>query len=139
MMGEKKIYSVPTMTVMIKNQGRVPPPDEVHPYERIFLKLKEAGVKMAVGTDAIYEVKKDDPGNYFEEIERFVKLGYTPQQAIIAATRIGAAVCDASNRLGTIEKGKLADLLVIDGDPLKDIRDLRKVAVIVQEGKWIKR
>ncbi len=139
MMGEKKIFSVPTMTVMIKNQGRIPPPEEIHPYERIFLKLKEAGVKMAVGTDAIYEVKKEDPGNYFEEVERFVKLGYTPQQAIIAATRIGAAVCDASNRLGTIEKGKLADLLVIDGDPLKDIRDLRKVAVIVQEGKWIKR
>jgi len=63
----------------------------------------------------------------------------TSAQAIIAATRIGAAVCDASNRLGTIEKGKLADLLVIDGDPLKDIRDLRKVAVIIQEGKWVKR
>jgi imidazolonepropionase-like amidohydrolase len=140
MMGEKKIYSVPTMTVMIKNQGRPPlPPGEIHPYEQIFLKLKEAGVKMAVGTDALYEIKKEDPGNYFEEVERFVKLGYTTKQAIIAATRIGAEVCDAANRLGTIEKGKLADLLVLDGDPLKDIRDLRKVAVIIQEGKWIKK
>jgi len=140
MMGEKKIYSVPTMTVMIKNQGGPPPgPNEIHPYEQIFLKLKEAGVKMAVGTDALYEIKKEDPGNYFEEVERFVKLGYTTKQAIIAATRIGAEVCDAANRLGTIEKGKLADLLVLDGDPLKDIRDLRKVAVIIQEGKWIKK
>ena len=140
MMGEKKIYCVPTMTVMIKNQGRPPlGPGEIHPYEQIFLKLKEAGVRMAVGTDALYEVKKEDPGNYFEEIERYVKLGYTTKQAIIAATRIGAEVCDAAGRLGTIEKGKLADLLVIDGNPLKDIRDLRKVSVIIQEGKWIKK
>jgi imidazolonepropionase-like amidohydrolase len=141
MMGEKKIYGVPTMSCMIRlHAGRAAlPANEPHPYEKIFLKMKDAGIRMAVGTDAIYEVKNEDPGLYFEEIERFVKLGYTPQQAIIAATRIGAAVCDASARLGTIEKGKLADLLVIDGDPLKDIRDLRKVAVIIQEGKWIKR
>ena len=141
MMGEKKIYSVPTMTVMIKNEGgrRSLAPGEVHPYEKIFLKLKEAGVKMAVGTDALYDVKKDDPGNYFEEVERFVKLGHTAREAIVAATRIGAEVCDAAGRLGTIEKGKLADLLVVDGDPLQDIRDLRRVSVIIQEGKWIKR
>jgi imidazolonepropionase-like amidohydrolase len=141
MMGEKKIYSVPTMTVMIKNQAGRPPlsPNEIHPYERIFLKLKEAGVRMAVGTDALYEVKREDPDNYFEEVERFVRLGCSPREAIVAATRIGAEVCDAANRLGTIEKGKLADLLVVDGDPLKDIRDLRNVSDIIQEGKWIKK
>ena len=141
MMGEKKIYGVPTMSCMIRlHAGRAAlPANEPHPYEKIFLKMKAAGIRMAVGTDAIYEVKNEDPGLYFEEIERFVKLGYTPQEAIIAATRTGAAVCDASARLGTIEKGKLADLLIVDGDPLKDIRDLRRVAVIVQEGKWIKR
>jgi imidazolonepropionase-like amidohydrolase len=81
----------------------------------------------------------ENPGNYFEELERFVKLGYTPQAAIIAATRTGAEVCDAASRLGTIEKGKLADLLVIEGDPLKDIRDLRKVSAIIQEGRWIRK
>lgn len=141
MMGEKKIYGVPTMSVMIKlHAGRTAiPANEPHPYEKIFLKMKTAGVRMAVGTDAIYEFMNENPGLYFEEVERFVKLGYTPQQAIIAATRTGAEVCDAATRLGTIEKGKLADLLVIDGDPLKDIRDLRRVDVIVQEGKWIKK
>ena len=140
MMGEKKIYGVPTMTAMIKlHAGRASlPANEPHPYEKIFLKMKEAGVRMAVGTDAIYEIMNDNPGLYFEEVERFVKNGYTAHQAIIAATRMGAAVCDAAGRLGTIEKGKLADLLVIDGDPLKDIRELRKVAVIIQEGKVIK-
>lgn len=141
MMGEKKIYGVPTMTAMIKlHAGRAAlPANEPHPYEKIFLKMKAAGVRMAVGTDAIYEIMNENPGLYFEEVERFVKLGYTTHQAIVAATRTGAEVCDAAGRLGTIEKGKLADLLVIDGDPLKDIRDLRKVAVIIQEGKWIKK
>ena len=57
----------------------------------------------------------------------------------MAATRIGAEVCGAADRLGTIEKGKLADLLVIDGDPLEDIRHLRNVDVIIQEGRIVKR
>jgi len=140
-MGAKKIYGVPTMTAMIKlHAGRAAlPANEPHPYEKIFLKMKAAGIRMAVGTDAIYEVMTENPGNYFEEVERFVKLGYTPQAAIIAATRTGAEVCGAASRLGTIEKGKLADLLVIDGDPLKDIRDLRKVSAIIQEGRWIRK
>lgn len=143
MMGQKGIYSVPTMTCMMRLHapgGRFVDslPNQPHEYEIIFQKLKKAGVKMAIGTDAIYEVKQLDPQIYFEEVERFVKNGYTPQAAIIAATRIGAEAIDVVDRLGTIEKGKLADLLVIDGDPLKDIKDLRKVAVIVQEGKIIK-
>ena len=105
----------------------------------LFQKMKAAGVEMAVGTDAIYEFMNENPGLYFEEVERFVKNGYTPHDAIVAATRIGAEVCGAGDRLGTIEKGKLADLLVIEGDPLEDIRDLRKVAVIVQEGRIVGR
>jgi len=143
MMGRKGIYSVPTMTCMMRLHapgGRFVDslPNQPHEYEVIFQKLKKAGVKMAIGTDAIYEVKQLDPQIYFEEVERFVKNGYTPQAAIIAATRIGAEAIDVIDRLGTIEKGKLADLLVIDGDPLKNIKDLRKVAVIIQEGKIIK-
>jgi len=143
MMGSKGIYSVPTMTVMMKlHQGNsyVPPTQQRrdHPYEIIFKKLKDAGVKMAVGTDAIYEIMDQLPDLYFEEVERFVKNGYTPMQAIEAATRIGAEVCDAGNRLGTIERGKLADLLVLDADPLADIQNLRKISMIIQEGKIIK-
>jgi len=143
MMGQKGIYSVPTMTCMMRLHapgGRFvdSPPGQPHEYEVIFQKLKKAGVKMAIGTDAIYEVKQLDPQIYFEEVERFVKNGCTPHEAIIAATRMGAEAIDVVDRLGTIEKGKLADLLVIDGDPLKNIRDLRQVAVIIQEGRIIK-
>ena len=49
-----------------------------------------------------------------------------------------AGVRDAAGRLGTIERGKLADLLVLEADPLKDIRNLRRIEMIIQEGKIIK-
>jgi imidazolonepropionase-like amidohydrolase len=141
-MGKKGIYGVPTMTIMIKlhaTRGNPIPKDRPHEYEIIFQKMKAAGIKMAIGTDAIYEFMNENPDLYFEEVERFVKNGYTPQEAIVAATRIGAEVLEVSDRLGTIEKGKIADLLVIDGDPLDDIRNLRKVSVIIQGGKVIRR
>ena len=102
-------------------------------------RAEAAGIKMAVGTDAIYEFMNENPILYFEEVERFVKNGYTPHEALVAATRIGAEVLDVSDRLGTIEKGKIADLLVIDEDPLDDIRNLRKVSVIIQGGKVIRK
>jgi imidazolonepropionase-like amidohydrolase len=140
-MGEKGIFGVPTMTILMKlhaARGKPIPKDRPHEYEVIFQKMKAAGVKMAVGTDAIYEFMNENPGLYFEEVERFVKNGYTPHEAIVAATRIGAEALAASDRLGTIAPGKIADLLVIDGDPLKDIQDLRKVEVIIQGGKVIK-
>ncbi len=140
-MGKKGIYGVPTMTIMMKlhaTRGKPIPEDKPHEYEIIFQKMKAAGIKMAVGTDAIYEFMNENPDLYFEEVERFVKNGYTPNEAIVAATRIGAEVLAVSDRLGTIEKGKIADLLVIDGDPLDDIRNLRKVSVIIQGSKVIK-
>ncbi|MEZ5000646.1 MAG: hypothetical protein R2727_08395 [Bacteroidales bacterium] len=51
--------------------------------------MKDAGVKMAIGTDALYEFMKENPGLYFLEVERFVKNGYTNMEAIVAATRTG--------------------------------------------------
>jgi len=141
MMGQKKIYSTPTMTCMMilhNTSGRPLDESVPHRYEIIFQKLKKAGVRMAVGTDAIYEVKQLDPGLYFDEVERFVKNGYTPVEAISAATKTGAEVIGVADRLGTIERNKLADLLIIDGDPSKDIKDLRKVITIIQGGKIIK-
>lgn len=140
-MGKRGIYAVPTMTIMMKlhaARGVPIPEDKPHEYEIIFQKMKKAGIKMAVGTDAIYEFMNENPGLYFEEVERFVKNGYTPHEAVIAATRIGAEVLAVSDRLGTVEKGKIADLIVIDGNPLDDIQDLRKVSIIIQGGKVIK-
>lgn len=141
-MGSKGIYSVPTMTIMMKNQLRdrfVPDNSELHEYEIIFRKLKDAGVKMAVGTDALYEFMKENPGLYFLEVERFVKNGYTPMEAIEAATRIGAEALGIDRMLGTIERGKTADLIVVDGDPLRDISELRNVVMVIQNGKTVRK
>ncbi|MCA1757275.1 MAG: amidohydrolase family protein [Bacteroidales bacterium] len=140
-MSRKGIYSVPTMTIMMKNQLRDrfdPDNSELHEYEIIFRKLKDAGVKMAVGTDALYEFMKENPGLYFLETERFVKNGYTPMEAIEAATRIGAEALGIDRTLGTIERGKTADLIVVDGDPLRDISELRNVVMVIQNGKTVK-
>ena len=58
--------------------------------------------------------------------------------AIISATRNGAKACGLENEIGTIEKGKLADILTVDGDPLKDIKvlqDKHKIKMVMKEGK----
>ena len=70
-------------------------------------------------------------------IEGLVELGMTPAQAIVAGTKNGAIACRMLNDLGTIEKGKLADLVILDGDPLADIRNIRKVRSVMKEGKAI--
>jgi imidazolonepropionase-like amidohydrolase len=107
--------------------------------EEIFKKLKKAGVRMAVGTDAIGENMVEYPGLFFKETDQFVADGCTPMETIMAATKIGAEISDAAATLGTIENGKLADLIVLGKDPLADIKNLRTAQIIIQGGKIIKR
>jgi imidazolonepropionase-like amidohydrolase len=144
-MADKGIYNVPTLSILAKLADEYSKKEgwewKVKKYresEIIFKKMRKAGIKMAVGTDAIFNYMNEYPGMFFEEIERFVKLGYTPMEAIAAATKISAEVCRAADKLGTIEEGKIADLLVIEGDPLKNIECLRNTSIIIQEGKVIK-
>lgn len=142
-MAAKKIYCVPTLSILIKlgNQYKEKGPEwewKIKKYfecREIFRKLRAAGVRMAVGTDAVGENMVFYPHFYFEEVENFVALGATPMEAIVAATKVGAEVCAASDRLGTIEKGKIADLVVLAGDPLKDIKQLRTATMIIQAGR----
>ena len=97
------------------------------------------GHRCTYGTDAVRDNTLEYPDFYFDEIEWFADNGYTPMQVIVAATKINAEISDAADILGTIEKDKLADLLVVDGDPLKDIKILRNnIEVIIQGGKVIK-
>ena len=72
-------------------------------------------------------------------IEGLVELGVTPSQAIVAATRNGAIAARGSKEFGTIEAGKLADLVVLTADPLADIHNLRKVSAVYKEGRAINR
>lgn len=144
-MAAKKIYCVPTLSILLKlgNQYKEKGPEwdwKIKKYfecREIFGKLRAAGVKMAIGTDAVGENMVFYPHFYFEEVENFVTLGASPMEAIVAATKIGAEVCAAADRLGTIEKGKIADLVVLGGDPLKDIKQLRTAYLIIQGGRKI--
>ncbi len=92
-----------------------------------------AGVPMAAGTDMFFGLARFEA--LPEELERMVRHGMSPSDVLIAATRHGAAALGMGDRLGTVEKGKTADLLAVEGDPTRDITTLKRVALIVQEGR----
>ena len=94
-----------------------------------FEKALKAGVKMALGSDI--RPLKDAA---LLELGLWVRDGATPWQALVAATRHGAAVCGMGDELGTIEVGKLADLIVVDGNPLEDIQNVRRLQLVFKEG-----
>ena len=68
------------------------------------------------------------------EIELMTRSGMTPMQAIVAATANGAEIIGQASKLGTIEPGKLADMIVIAGDPLTDISAIRGIELVVRGG-----
>ena len=96
-------------------------------------KALEAGVKVVAGTDAGGFVHGDNA----REVELLVLRGMSNTQAIQAATGWAAECVGMGNEIGTLEAGKLADLLVLDGDPLRDIavlRDREKIKVVMKGG-----
>ena len=94
-----------------------------------FKKAVDAGIKVCTGGDSV-------PNGELEllEIEQFVLAGMTEMQAIIAATRWGAEICGVEDQLGTLEIGKLADLLILEDNPLESIYNLRKVQTVFKDG-----
>jgi imidazolonepropionase-like amidohydrolase len=93
----------------------------------------ERGVRVAMGTDT----GVGPHGSNAEELERMVEGGMTPMQAIVATTRSAAECSRIAHLTGTLEVGKRADVLGLDGDPLADIRVLQdrdKLALIVRDG-----
>jgi imidazolonepropionase-like amidohydrolase len=102
-------------------------------------RLHKAGVRVLPGGD--YGFKWCPHGGYARDLEHFVKLvGMTAMEAIVSATKYGSQIMEMEDRIGTIEVGKLADILVVDGDPLKDIsilQDHSKLNVILKDGEYI--
>lgn len=102
-----------------------------------FKKAYKAGVKIAMGTD-IYFILMDYQGENAQELEVMVKYGMTPMDAIVASTKTAAEACGLEKEIGTIEEGKLADLIIVDGNPLKDIKilqDKKKILMVIKNGK----
>jgi imidazolonepropionase-like amidohydrolase len=89
-------------------------------------KLESAGVQVVMGTDTGPPYRFQ---GYFEhmELEYMVKAGLTPMQAIVASTGTAARCLKASDQLGTLAAGRWADLIVLDANPLDDIRNTRKI------------
>ncbi len=97
----------------------------------------KAGVKIAVGTDSGFWVHH---GENAAELAELVQGGLTPMEAIVAATRGGAECLDLAAEIGTVECGKLADLLLVDGNPLDDVRVLQepaRIAFVLKGGKRV--
>jgi imidazolonepropionase-like amidohydrolase len=100
---------------------------------------REAGVQVALGTDAGTPFNLH--GENLGELKHLVDLGYSPMEALQSGTRIAAQVLGLEKELGTIEKGKLADLVVVEGNPLDDIGILLKperVRVVMRGGRIFK-
>jgi imidazolonepropionase-like amidohydrolase len=92
----------------------------------------KAGVKIVNGADL-----NPIADTAIAEIEWVVKAGMTPAQALIASTRRPAEMCDVGDMLGTVEVGKLADLIAVAGNPLEDISALRSVEMVMREGEIV--
>ena len=102
-------------------------------------KLKDAGILIGVGLDAIVENFRDLPHSYVWELEAYLESGFTPAEALVAATRDSARILGMDDKLGTIEPGKLADILIVEGDPLTNLGALSNVAEVFRDGHWVVR
>jgi imidazolonepropionase-like amidohydrolase len=92
-----------------------------------FPRVLASGIRFAVGTDSMH-------GLMPYELETLVRFGVTPRDALLAGTRWGAEACRVEQDVGTIETGKRADLIGVDGDPLADITALRRVDFVMKAG-----
>jgi imidazolonepropionase-like amidohydrolase len=95
--------------------------------------LHQAGVPIVAGTDQAV------PGfSVDREIELYVKAGFTPMEALQAATLVPARAMGMEKESGTVEAGKRADVVIVDGNPLENISDIRKVDTVFAAGKMYK-
>jgi imidazolonepropionase-like amidohydrolase len=103
---------------------------EEHPAS--FRRAWEAGVRIAAGNDG--GTPFNPASNLASELERLVAAGLTPAQALDAAQGTAAELLKLTDRIGTVEAGKLADLVVLDADPLVDISNVRRVSMVFKGG-----
>ena len=102
-----------------------------------FLRLfKDSGGKVLAGTDTPWPFLV--PGlSLHEELELLVEAGFSPQEALLTATRYPAEAMRLEGTMGTLERGKRADMIVLEANPLKDIRNTRKIYLVFKEGRRI--
>lgn len=118
-------------------------PESIEMRKRLYQKevelvraMHKAGVKFMAGSDI--------PGHYMypgfslhDELGLFVNAGFTNFEALLTATRNPAIYLKLSNELGTIQKGKLADLILLDGNPMKDIANTKRISAVIVNGRYL--
>jgi imidazolonepropionase-like amidohydrolase len=137
---KRKIFLSPTLAVFERRRGDQGVTEvDARGFENMleFVRLcHRAGARIVVGSHST--VPKAERGwAYQREMELLAECGLTPTEVVGAATRNNADFFRVSDRLGTIEPGKLADLVLIDGDPLKDIQAIRRIERVMLNGRWI--
>lgn len=90
-------------------------------------RIRETGVRLVAGVDSL--------GDLNLELSLFVEIGMTPNEAIISATSHAAEAIGMIDKIGTIETGKYADMVLVDGDPLDDINQLKNIAWVMKGGR----
>ena len=102
-----------------------------------FARMRDAGVVMAAGSDSAWSYYP--MGDYQTDIEAHAMAGMSNMEAIVSATRDAARSCCIDSLVGTLDPGKQADVLVVNGNPLDDLADLRQVADVFLAGNRIDR
>ena len=138
-MVEKNIFLTPTLAIFYFDleEGE----DILPSWVRSLKRAKKHGVKILLGTDAWADSATPYGEFNISEIKLLVDvLEMTPLEAITAATKHGAEACGIGDKVGTVEKGKLADLLVVKKDPVSDIEvllDKDNVRYVIKDGKFV--
>ena len=137
---DSRIFVSPTLAIFERQTGdKGTTPVHVHAFKQMeaFVRLVHAaGAKVVVGSHS--DVPHAKRGwAYQRELELLVESGLTPTEAIVAGTMENARFFRIADRQGSVEAGKLADLLLVEGDPLKDISNMRRVKRVMLNGRWI--
>ena len=149
MMNRQGVYMVPTLSALattaacpsgcgIPDSARSKAKNMVKQHEKSFRAAVRRGVPIALGTDA--GTPFNHHGHNAQELERMVALGMTPMDAIMTSTSAAARLLRLSGEIGTIEAGKQADLLFVEGNPLRRIDLLQKqerIAGVMQGGRFV--
>ncbi|HJP91430.1 MAG TPA: amidohydrolase family protein [Pyrinomonadaceae bacterium] len=138
---DRGVVVSPTLAVFERQPGDKDTTQvHVHAFKQMeaFVGLaKKAGAKVVVGSHS--DVPHAKRGwAYQRELELLVESGLTPMEAIVAGTMENARYFRIQDRLGSVEPGKLADLVLVEGDPLKDISNMRRIKRVMLNGQWQK-
>ncbi len=132
----KDIYWVPTLELW-KGVSRIHNLNWDTVAQNNLRRFVEAGGKVAVGTDYEGYIFEFDSGMPMLELQLMHEAGMTPMQIIMAATRHAAHVCNLENEFGTIEPGKIADIICVNNNPLHDLESLSNVQLVIHNGEII--